>query len=91
MIELFLTFFSSDSRWGAPTFDFLSQIWNDPASLGPDLSALSASVSLCPATNLWDNNLPISDMSSWKRTVFNYKEMSNDEVNKFRGLSSSKM
>ena len=79
---------SISSRWGNATFELLHQLWNDPDSLGPELSELSEAVSLCPAY-FFGNDYNADEDEGWKRTVMGFRKMDQRDVARFRAMGGT--
>ena len=84
---------STSSRWGSATYELFHKLWNDPDSLGKELSQLSVAVSLCPATFFGKEGKDFSAEKdeAWKHTVMDYRKMDQKELAKFRAIGASDM
>ena len=82
---------TTSSRWGSATYDLFHKLWNNPDSLGKELSQLSAAVSLCPATFFGKEGEDFSAEKdeAWKHTVMDYRKMEKEEVALFREIKGT--
>ena len=81
------------SQWGSATYQLFHKLWNDPDSLGEELSQLSVAVSLCPATFFGKEGEDFSAEKdeAWKHTVMGYRKMDQKELARFRNLGGTYM
>ena len=81
------------SQWGSATYELFHKLWNDPDSLGEELSQLSVAVSLCPATFFGKEGEDFSAEKdeAWKHTVMGYRKMDQKELARFRNLGGTDM
>jgi hypothetical protein len=67
-------------------------LWNDPDSVGLELSQLSKAVSLCPAYCFGkEEGKEEEEESTWKQKFINYQTMDETDVARFRGGKSENM